>query len=319
MTAELNYQSKLNEQYDKVLNGGDVRSFFSHLYLYLQIINTDQVLLELAGRGVSEVHAELYPEDAETMPNLTGGQQPNPFLISSWLSHSLTSDKGQVQLYYCWLRLFLFYSIRKYPLDKRNEYSSQRQYKLNVLIINNEFTNIFKKNTDSGNHLFQQAQYKLCIEVFHSWFMEHLEQTKEIATTNSQDSDEHSDMSGKDITLQLDFDDIHPIVTNLNTGKVYDDFGWLNDGQGPQKLIAWCWINKKDHAVRTNMLRKEKLVGGKGIVDALRGSAFHPDGALSIFAEIVGKPAKITLRSQVQITKQQLDDLLAKRQPLTRN
>ena len=314
MTESFNYQSRLNEQYEKTVNSTDIRSFFTHLFLYLQTLHTNPTLIELANRGASEAHAELYPEDLENMPNLASGQPPNPFLISAWLTRSLTSDKGQIQLYYCWLRLFLFYGIRKHPLDKRNEYSNQQQYKLNVLIINNEFTNIFKKNTDNGNHLFQQSQFKLCIEVFHPWFMEYLGQNKEVVTLEAGDNNEPVDISGKDITLQLDFDDIHPIVTNLNTGKAYDDFGWLNDGQGPQKLIEWCWINKKDHAVRTNMLRKEKLIGGKGIVDALRGSAFHPDGALSIFAEIVGKPAKITLKSQVQVTEQELNELLVKRQ-----
>ena len=319
MTESLNYHTRLNEQYDKVLGSTDIRSFFTHLYLYLQTIHTYPALLELANRQVSKEHADLYPEDAENMPNFTNGQQPNPLLISAWLTHSLTNDKGQVQLYYCWLRLFLFYSIRKYPLDKRNGYSGQRQYKLNVLIINNEFTNIFKKNSDQGNHLFQQAQFKLCIELFHPWFNEYLEQNKEVATVEMPDSTEHTDKSGKDIALQLDFDDIHPVVTNLNSGKVYDDFGWLNEGQGPQTLISWCWKYKKDVAVRTNRLRKEGLIDGKGIANALRGSTFHSDGALSIFVEITGKPAKITLKSQVQVTESELEHLLSKRQSETRN
>jgi hypothetical protein len=174
MTELSNYQSRLDEQYDKVLGSEDIRSFFSHLFLYLQTIHTNPKLLELANREVGKAHAELYPEDADNMPNLTDGQPPNRLLISSWLTRSLTGDKGQVQLFYCWLRLFLFYGIRKYPLDKNNDYSKQPQYKLNILIINNEFANIFKKNTDNGNHLFQKSQYKLCLEVFHPWFMQYL-------------------------------------------------------------------------------------------------------------------------------------------------
>ncbi len=182
-------KAQLTTIYQQALDSSDVRGFFVHLYGYLELINTNPAILELANRGVSVTHGELYPEDAENMPNFNSTQSPNPLLISAWLTHSLTSDKGQVQLYYCWLRLKLFYGIRKHPLERRNAYSNQQQYKMNALIISNEFTNIFKKNTEDENHLFQRAQYKLCIEVFHSWFIHYLD---DVEATQTPDSPIHT-------------------------------------------------------------------------------------------------------------------------------
>jgi hypothetical protein len=166
-------QAQLTTTYEQAENSKDPRSFFTHLFHYFEIYNSDQNLADLSVKEMSVQQDGLDPEDFANLPDFSKPESPQVLsFMTKWLTNSLTDDKKQGQLFYCWVRLTYFYNMRRAPIDKPNQYSKQLTYKMNLMVLKNEFKNIYKLNDDGKNHVFNTSQFKLCLEIFHPWLIQ---------------------------------------------------------------------------------------------------------------------------------------------------
>jgi hypothetical protein len=302
MSDNSNYQTKLSQLYQLAVSSNDVRSFFTHLYNYVEYICSEDKLNDSAW----ELYAISFDKENtidDKDPKLSMFQkevsEPQSMLLLS-LHDALHNYKGATRVYYCWAKLQLFYSQYLNSSDakveaalKKNVSKKSKDYILSSKV---EFNNIFKENSDTNNKHYKRDKYQLSLDVFHTGFIEWLQESRE-------------GTSEKRTEVTLSFDDIYPVVTNTVTQDVYR-FGRMVQTGTPYKIINFC-RTKPGIFVSAATLPQNIQLNKKGLLDTLRGSDFYPGkGALSVFITAKKRPAKIMLHSKVQLNDLKLQALI---------
>ena len=164
-------QTKLSDIFEHATKSKDTMSFFTYLYNYAEVLDKYQPKEQIVSNTLGLYYGDGDPDFMKDIPDFTTAlKTPSEEFnkeATKWLSTNLTNEKYQTEVYHCWLRIFLYYRIRKSSYDQKTQYKNWIQYKASNLLIKKEFTNIFKLNTDKGNHTFKTPIFRLSLELFH--------------------------------------------------------------------------------------------------------------------------------------------------------
>lgn len=183
-------QTKLTTVFEQAMNSKDTRGFFTYLYNYADIIIGNPTYnKEVVGNALGLYYGDGDPDFMKDIPNF-GAALKSPSeefnkIAVEWLTSSLINEKYQTEVYHCELRIMLYYLIRKSPYEQRGQYKSWLQHKVANTLIKNEFTNIFKLNTDKGNHTFKTPIYRLSLELFHPVLLEYFDYMRDELSPDS--------------------------------------------------------------------------------------------------------------------------------------
>lgn len=326
-------QPKLIDIYERARSSKDTRSFFTHLYRYLEIINSKSAYQRIVSDSLGAYYSdnEQADEIMGNAPNFASNMNsaPKEFNIEAvkWLTSSLISERNQSEPFYCWLRINLFYTFRKSSYDKRSQYNNWLTYKATNVMLKNEFTNIFKLNDDKNNHVFKTSLFKFCLEVSHPVIMDFINDMREYLQPDSKtpiqadlssisntitesDSNLKTPKSTKEQQAELIF---HGLTTPIVRYRDYEYvFESLDDKYDPWKIISWCWTYMLDTEVSLSKLKDEADVEAhRGIKEALRKSPLFMKtkdnkGALSPFIKGLSKKY-ITLLKYTPLSNEELE------------
>lgn len=328
---------KLNSYYKLASdNSGKPQQFYTHLYKYIQVIDNNALLQRAANEFWLLQYVEDNQADEKKLHEVLApivkadGKGLNPmqqFKFMWRLFGQISSEKiKETKVYYCWYVLYFnFYAIHKGNIDpnviaKVGEVDPKEiaAYLKETLgedmpelpdkllatlkpIDTKELADKFERITSSvipHDSAITIDEYETCLGVFHSEFMDWLRHN--VDRINAPD--EAGLTSGE---LIFDENSISPKV-KLATGEEYT-FSYMKPRA--YEVIKYCY-DRPGIAVSTEKF-PEMDFGGKGILNALRGSKFYPpDGALSVFLNTSGRPKRITLHRKRQLTDAQLQRLI---------
>lgn len=304
---------KLDKQSERTVNARDERSFFTHLYNYVEIICRDKELLKAAwqlyGNKYLEDHADN--QDGLDVQSILNGELSQSHVWLSILMLSIRDDHRSVsRIYYAWQTLFTFYSLRAAKPEMLLELQSERYRKYrtgspeHAERLDKELHSVFNTADTSDNIFVRRDDLSLCLEIFHpaycQWIREYAGQSDKSEADTSK------------VEVLLTFDGNCPKVKIPSTNKLYS-YKHMVNGKPPFMIIYHCYENYGT-PITKNDLPKEIELGDKGLIDSLRGSKFYPDenGPLSIFITFSRNPEKLLLHRKRLLNKNQLDELLIK-------
>jgi hypothetical protein len=308
-------KEKLNKYYALAAKSQDNRNFFTHLFNYMKTILNNSFLDGSANSLALSSYSHDHEEDREFLA-IADVKDEDSITIKSVqqerleLYKKLLSDhRGERQTYYCWVKLFMFYILCNLEPDRltRTDISSSDIYKIlgdeiPAGTIDNflaEVISIF--DNDSENKVFSREKYSLYLDVFHTEFINWLPE--------NLDNPVESQIAEQITEVELNFDDIYPIVTNTVTQDIYK-FGRMVQTGTPYKIINYC-RSKPGIFVTATTLPQDIHINKKGLIDSLRGCDFYPDkGALSVFLTVKKRPAKIMLHTKVRLNDLELQALI---------
>jgi len=191
-----NYQAsitKLQALHSSAIKSEDDRSFFSHLYRYLEFVCDNSALEANAWRLFGETYLHDHEADKDNPDFQKLSNMDLKFEgLEKLFSKVLSDYRGGSRVYYSWLFLYIFYYFKNVSPDtiatfgKNMPDAETSQSKLFSAKLQHELKSASFPLDMSGNDFVKRSDFSLYLEVFHQDFIDLLqtptEQTSEKIT-----------------------------------------------------------------------------------------------------------------------------------------